>query len=205
METIIKTSKITVCFETGYTDKYNNKSYNLEFENKDKGLFTTNKKDFDVGTNFTYGITEVENKTAGKKNYFKITRPKPVEGGKKPGTNSYTPAYDQDTQKRIIRMTVISTSTLAFAHLNSLPGMNLEWIPRISAIIPRFEEWLMALGSTEGMVEKEKAISAQSSLKSAVDSVTESSISKSFIVEDPIKIILSMATKYYNYIMTGVV
>lgn len=62
-------------------DDYGNSYYELEFDNGDKGLFSTKSEDqktFTVNSEITYIIEEKEGKN-GK--WFKISVPKPAFGG----------------------------------------------------------------------------------------------------------------------------
>jgi hypothetical protein len=87
-----KKSKVTKITKMDKKDNYGNTSFVVEFENADKGFFTSKNEDqkaFVVGTEATYLIEE-KTGTTGKV-YFKVTLPqaqKSFSGGGK----SYTPA-----------------------------------------------------------------------------------------------------------------
>jgi hypothetical protein len=83
-----KQSKVTKVTKLDKKDSYGNTSFIIEFDNNDKGFYTSKneeQKNFIQGQEATYLIEEKEGKE-GKK-YCKVTTPqagKPFAGGKQP-------------------------------------------------------------------------------------------------------------------------
>lgn len=80
MET--KKAKVTKVTRLDKQDSYGNTTFIIEFENADRGFYTTQKPEQDkfiVGNVADY---EIEKKTGSKgQDYYKIMTPKPADGG----------------------------------------------------------------------------------------------------------------------------
>lgn len=80
----MKKSKVTKITKMDKKDNYGNTTFIIEFENGDKGFYTSQKEDqtkFIVTQEAEYNIEEKEGK---KGKYYKITPPQPQGGGRKP-------------------------------------------------------------------------------------------------------------------------
>ena len=102
----MKKAKVVKVTKFDKVDSYGNHSFSIEFENGDRGFYSTKSAEqskFVVGSEAEYNIEEKEGKS-GKK-YFKVTLPQtdtPFKGGGKPQVEpriqmiSFSAAYAKD-------------------------------------------------------------------------------------------------------------
>lgn len=87
-----KKSKVTKVTKMDKKDSYGNTSFIIEFDNNDKGFYTSkneDQKNFVQGSEATYNIEEKEGRE-GKK-YYKITLPQTANGFNKGGGKGFVP------------------------------------------------------------------------------------------------------------------
>lgn len=87
-----KKSKVTKVTKMDKKDSYGNTSFIIEFDNNDKGFYTSkneDQKNFIQGTEATYNIEEKEGKE-GKK-YYKVTMPQTGNAFNKGAGKPYVP------------------------------------------------------------------------------------------------------------------
>lgn len=93
----MKKAKVTKVTKFDKKDNYGNTSYSIEFENQDKGFFSTKdeeQKKFVVGQETEYNIEEKTGSTG--KVYYKITLPQSEQPAKSFGVGK--PAQDPKIQ-----------------------------------------------------------------------------------------------------------